>query len=177
MPLKMDMSRVGGFAPSQWVLGRLPRRGAGFQGDDEGFADVGSMQARIDGVTEFAKRADYRECAKKAFVHHDSSVRVQKAMLRKAAPLPGEYKVGDVVAFQREQGAVTEDDRWNPGSRIIGFDGEGGKTHGEAGETQNAINLACIFICVNSMTNRKTLSFLNQMGVLPLSFNIDFLTL
>ena len=49
-------------------------------------------------------------------------------MLRKAAPLPGEYKVGDVVVFQREQGAVTEDDRWNPGSRIIGFDGEGGKT-------------------------------------------------
>ena len=43
-------------------------------------------------------------------------------MLRKAAPLVGEYRVGDVVAFQREQGAETHDDRWNPGSRIIGFD-------------------------------------------------------
>ena len=49
------------------------------------------MQARVDGVTEFAKRADYREAAKKASVHHDSSVKVQKAMLRKAAPIPGEY--------------------------------------------------------------------------------------
>ena len=116
------MSRVGGFSPTQWVLGRLPRRGAGFQGDEEGSQDVGSMQARVDGQTEFAKRADYRESAKKAFVHHDCSVKVQKAMLRKAAPLVGEYRVGDVVAFQREQGAETHDDRWNPGSRIIGFD-------------------------------------------------------
>ena len=45
---KNDMSRVGGFSPTQWVLGRLPRRGAGFQGDDEGSADVGSMQARVE---------------------------------------------------------------------------------------------------------------------------------
>ena len=80
------------------------------------------MQARVDGVTEFAKRAGCRESAKKAFVHHDCSTKVQKAILRKVAPLPGEYRVRDVIAFQREQGAETEDDRWNPGSRIIGFE-------------------------------------------------------
>ena len=42
---KNDMLRVGGFSPTQWVLGRVPRRGAGFQGDEEGSQDVGSMQA------------------------------------------------------------------------------------------------------------------------------------
>jgi hypothetical protein len=121
---KMDMSRVGGFAPSQWVLGRMPRRGPGEVADDEAFAQVGSQQARIDATSEFAKRMEFREAAKKAFVYVDSSRRVAKALLRKTAPLAGEYRVGDVVAFQRMQGSRTEESKWHAGSRIIGFDGK-----------------------------------------------------
>ena len=83
-----------------------------------------SIQARIDGQTEFAKKAEYREACKKAYTYVDCSRKVAKGMLRKAAPLLGTYKVGDIVAFQREQNADTEESRWHPGSRIIGFDGK-----------------------------------------------------
>ena len=93
--------------------------------DSEGFADIGSIQARIDGQTEFPRRAGYREACKKAFIHADSSKRVATGLLRKAAPLLGTYKVGDIVAFQRKQDAATEETRWHPGSRTIGFDGKG----------------------------------------------------
>ena len=87
---EMDMSRTGGFAPSQWALCRLPRRGAGDQGDEETAVQVGAQQSRVDGVTELARRSEYREAARKAFVYADFSDKVAKAMSRKAAPLPGE---------------------------------------------------------------------------------------
>ena len=54
--VRNDTARVGGFSPSQWCLGKLPRRQAGEQVDSEEFADVGSIQARVDGQTEFAKK-------------------------------------------------------------------------------------------------------------------------
>jgi len=68
----------------------------------------------------------YRHEAKKAFVHVDSSKRVSKALLRKAAPRIGPYQVGDLISFQREQNADTKMQRWSPPSRIIGFE-RGGK--------------------------------------------------
>ena len=71
-----DMARVGGFAPSQWVFGKLPRRGAGEQFDAEGWADFGAVQERVSGQTEFAKIAAYRQEAKEAFVKVDSSSRI-----------------------------------------------------------------------------------------------------
>ena len=36
--VRNDMARVAGFAPSQWVFGKLPRRGAGEQFDEEASA-------------------------------------------------------------------------------------------------------------------------------------------
>ena len=121
--IRADMARIGGFSQSQWCFGNLPRRTAGEQMNADEFADVGAIQARVDGQTEFARKAEYREECKKAFVQVDSSKRVASALLRKAAPLLGTYKVGNIVAFQREQGSTTDRMRWHPGSRIIGFDG------------------------------------------------------
>ena len=67
---------------------------------------------------------EYRHEAKKARVHLDSSKRVAGALLRKAAPKVMEYRVGDLVSFQREQGAgQNRRKRWSPASRIIGFEG------------------------------------------------------
>ena len=64
--------------------------------------------------------------AKKAFVHLDSSERVAKAMLRKQAPKVQDYQVGDLVSFQRAQGSKNDDSkRWQPASRIIGFERDG----------------------------------------------------
>jgi hypothetical protein len=100
-----EMSRTGGFSPAQWVTGRNPRYSAGEQGDDEQALLLQALEERVDPRTIFAERMDYRHEAKKAFVHADSSKRVAKAMLRKAAPLIGDYRVGDLISFQREQGS------------------------------------------------------------------------
>eukprot|EP00973_Karenia_brevis_P096075 12430486-Karenia_brevis.AAC.1 len=54
----------------------------------------------------------------------DSSQRVARAVLRKAAPKTGEYRVGDLISFQREQGSHgNRRKRWSPAARIIGFEG------------------------------------------------------
>ena len=59
------MGRAGGFAPSQWVLGRVPRRSAGEQGDDELAGQVGSLEERVDPTTIFAERMSIRHAAKR----------------------------------------------------------------------------------------------------------------
>ena len=66
-----------------------------------------------------------REEAKKAFMHLDTSKRVQRALLRNAKPLPYTYSVGDVVCFRRDKTGKTE---WSTASRVIGFEG----THNES---------------------------------------------
>ena len=45
-------------------------------------------------------------------------------MLRKAGPPPGQYRVGDIISFQRERDARTEEERWQHGARIVGFEGK-----------------------------------------------------
>ena len=68
----------------------------------------------------------YRHAAKKAFVHLDSSKRVVSALLRKVAPRVGPYQVGDLISFQREQGANgVKRNRWSTPSRVIGFERSG----------------------------------------------------
>ena len=86
-----------------------------------------SVQEKVDPTTIFAERMAIRHGAKKAFIHIDSSQRVSKALLRKAAPKVTEFQVGDLVSFQREQGTGGERRKgWSPAARIIGFE-RGGK--------------------------------------------------
>ncbi len=86
-----------------------------------------SLQERVDPTTVFAERMAIRHEAKKAFIHLDSSQRVSKALLRKAAPKVSEFQVGDLITFQREQGSGNDRrKRWSPAARIIGFE-RGGK--------------------------------------------------
>ena len=85
------------------------------------------MQERIDPTSIFAERMAYRHEAKKAFVHQDSSERVSRALLRKAAPSVCDWQIGDLVSFQRMQGSKgNRSKRWSPAARIIGFE-RGGK--------------------------------------------------
>ncbi len=113
---KNSLSRVRGFAPAQWVLGRLPREAASIM-DEENWADLGSLTAAEDPSTEFGRIAKIREKARKAFIRADMSSRVRRAILRKTAPIPKEYGVGDLVCFRTDQLG------WSTVSRIIGFDG------------------------------------------------------
>ena len=64
---------------------------------------------------EFAQLMEVRETARKAFIREDLSRRVARATLRKSAPTPKEYGVGDLVRFKTEQSG------WSTASRIIGL--------------------------------------------------------
>ena len=114
--IKNNLNRNGGFSPSQWVFGTLPR-GPCDQFDEQEFADLGPLQGQLEPGTAFARRAELRASARKAFIREDCGWRVARAVLRKAAPLVGEYVTGDVVCYrQNDQG-------WSPAGRLVGFDG------------------------------------------------------
>ena len=113
---KNRMSRVRGFAPSQWVLGKLPKEAISIM-DEKNWADLGALTAAEDPTLEFGQIAKIREKARKAFVRADMSSRVRRAILRKSAPITKEYGVGDLVCFRTDQLG------WSTVSRIIGFDG------------------------------------------------------
>ena len=90
--------------------------------DEEGHADLGAIQDTIDPKSRFALQHQARAEAKKAFVHMDTSKRVQRALLRNAKPIPHEYAVGDIVTFHRDGKTV-----WSPASRVIGREGSEGQ--------------------------------------------------
>ena len=114
---KNSMSRVKGFAPVQWVLGRLPRE-PGTVFEEDSWADLGSLQMASDGTTEFGRISRIREKARKAFIRADMSSRVSRAILRKSAPIQKEYRAGDMVCYRTDQSG------WSTTCRIIGFDGD-----------------------------------------------------
>ena len=113
---KNNLSRNGGFSPSQWVFGTLPR-GPGDQFDEQEFADLGPLQGQLEPGTAFARRAEHGASARRGFIREDCGRRVARAVLRKAAPLVGEYATGDVVCYRKE------DQGWSPACRLKGFDG------------------------------------------------------
>ena len=84
---KNSMSRVKGFAPAQWVLGRLPRE-PGTVFEEDSWADLGSLQMASDGANEFGRIARIREKARKAFVRADMSPRVLLEILRASGAKP-----------------------------------------------------------------------------------------
>ena len=116
-----ELARHGGFAPVQWVLGKFPRKPA-TMGDEEENNDIGAIQGHVDGSTEFALQAKARLEARQAFIKWDCGERVQRAYLRNAAPVPGPYKVGDIVSYSRRARAGESGIQWSVGSRIVGFE-------------------------------------------------------
>ena len=117
---KNNMSRLGGFSPSQWVLGKEPRSHASAF-SEERFAEFGALEARHNPESIFALQHLARMEAQKAFVHLDCSRRVQRAMTKNASGFPRDYSVGDLVIFRRDnqRGGTS----WSPTSRVIGHEG------------------------------------------------------
>ena len=56
---KNEFMRVGGFSPTQWVLGRLPR-GVGHVLDAEELGQLGVLSGRLDATTAFGRQAEFR---------------------------------------------------------------------------------------------------------------------
>ena len=118
--VKNSTSRIGGFSPVQWVLGRDSRT-APRQFSQE-WADLGAIEAQADPDSIFALQHQARVEARKAFVHLDCSRRVQKALLRNAQPIPRDYAVGDLVCFRRDN--QVGGTKWSPACRVIGKESE-----------------------------------------------------
>ena len=90
-----------GFAPSQWVTGRRPRRLPQVL-DDAGRHLAAHGQAE---TTAFSRRLAIMETAKTSIVRIRFSRRLRRAALAKARTLPPSLNlaVGDLVNFYREQ--------------------------------------------------------------------------
>ena len=69
---KNSMSRVKGVAPSQWVIGKLPKE-AGSIMDEENWADLGALTAADNPTLEFGQITRIREKARKAGMVHGFS--------------------------------------------------------------------------------------------------------
>ena len=117
-----ELSRHGGFAPVQWVIGKLPRTPASTVNEEENM-DIGAMQGHIDGQVEYGIQSLYRQKAREAFVRYDSGIRKKRALRRKAAPVTGEYQVGDIVSYCRNARKGESGLQWSVGSRFVGFEG------------------------------------------------------
>ena len=57
--VKNDDMRKGGFAPSQWVIGRHPRRPGGLNEEDE-WGQLGVISSQMDSNTSFGQKAAMR---------------------------------------------------------------------------------------------------------------------
>ena len=82
------------------------------------------VSERLDPESAFQLKTQMRLACKKAFAEEDCSKRVARNILSKAAPIPMDYAVGDLVSFKRKQGAKTQEQLWSTPTRLIGFDGE-----------------------------------------------------
>ena len=113
---KNRQANIGGFSPSQWVLGRNPRAG-GWTDEDEETVVVHDE----DPQSTFNRRNVMREAARIAWVEEDSRRRVQKALLRKGGGEAQQFRQGDLVAFmRRKQGAV----KWYGPGRVLTQEGK-----------------------------------------------------
>ena len=118
-----EMSRHGGFSPVQRLLARFPRKPATLGDEAERFG-IGALQGFRDGPTAFAIQAKYRQQAKQAFVKWDCGSRVQRGILKNAVPVPGPYKVGDIISYCRRARQGESGIQWSVGSRIVGFESD-----------------------------------------------------
>ena len=116
---KNPMGRVNGYSPSQWVLGKN-RRCPGSMTDLEEAGNLGVLEESLDPSARFHLNHAARMAAQKAFVHLDTSSRIQRALLRNAAVQDKTFNVGDLVVYRRDNqvgGTI-----WSTASRIIGKD-------------------------------------------------------
>eukprot|EP00435_Cladocopium_sp_Y103_P011721 s3425_g3.t1 len=104
--VKNDSSRVGGFSPAQWVLGKAPRNAASVMSEEQ-FAELGAIEARHDPSSIFALQHMARIEAQKAYVHLDCSRRVQRALTQNASAFSSRQSKGWYIMVPRFSGDRT----------------------------------------------------------------------
>ena len=112
----------GGYSPIQWVLGFTPDDLRSLISHDVEQA-LGVHQELVDEESRkpeqevFTRQLLIKQCAKEAFMQVDTSMRLRKAMLRKAVPMRGPYRIGDLVCFSRKG-------RWIGPARVLASEGK-----------------------------------------------------
>ena len=113
---KNRQGTVGGFSPSQWVIGKNPRNLAWQDEAEDDFMAISDQ----DPTSSFNRRAGFRESAKLAWAHEDSHRRVRAAILRKGGSPEEEYRPGDMVSFMRRQ----KTGGWIGPARVLACEGK-----------------------------------------------------
>jgi len=117
--IKNQIARTHGYSPAQRVLGKTPRLPGSVTDLDEA-GNLGVLEDSLDPSARFHLNRAARRSAQSAFVHLDTSWRIQRALLRNAAVQDKTFKVGDLVVYRRDNqvgGTI-----WSTASRIIGSD-------------------------------------------------------
>eukprot|EP00435_Cladocopium_sp_Y103_P018811 s2728_g4.t1 len=112
---------LGGFSPAQWVLGHTPTDWSSLVSHD-GERHLGLHQNLVDLEEDKTPQESFmiqlliRQAAKEAFIQVDSCNKIRKAMLRKAVPIRGPYRVGNMVNFERRG-------KWYGPARVLAYEG------------------------------------------------------
>ena len=112
---------LGGFSPAQWVLGHTPTDWSSIVSHD-GERHLGLHQTLVDTEEDKTPQESFmmqlliRQAAKEAFIQVDSCNKIRKAMLRKAVPVRGPYRVGNIVNFERRG-------KWYGPARVLAHEG------------------------------------------------------
>eukprot|EP00435_Cladocopium_sp_Y103_P032824 s1828_g8.t1 len=113
----------GGYSPIQWVPGFTPDDLTTSLISHDGEEALGVHQELVDESEQptsqeaFMRQLLIRQCAKKAFVQVDTSMRIRKAMLRRATPLRGPFRTGDLVCISRRG-------KWYGPARVLALEGK-----------------------------------------------------
>ena len=110
-----------GFSPAQWVLGHTPEDLSSLASQDPE-NNLGVHQGLVDAEEktpqeQFMMQLLMRQTAKEMFMQVDASQRIRKALLRKAVPIRGPYRTGDLVCFSKHG-------KWYGPARVLTTEGK-----------------------------------------------------
>ena len=127
---KNSLTRRGGFAPAQWVLGKDTRQ-VGAMSDLSEATRLEVQEAMLEPDTAWRRQNELRTAARKAFVEADADDRIRRAMLHNARPMRGPFPNGCYVYFYRKQraekGQAVAVGKWHGVCEVIG---QRAPTHG-----------------------------------------------
>ena len=133
-----DRINESGYSPSQWVIGRCPRRAGSLLNNR--VADHLPEHDAADIHPDFMRRSAFLASARLAQLRLDVDVQLRRAELARARSQPGSLRLGpgDAVYFYRETKAKNSKlflKRWHGPATVIGIDGTSAVYVGYKGNT------------------------------------------
>lgn len=128
------------FSRAQWVLGHTPEDLTSLSSQDPE-NHLGVHQGLVDAEEktpqeQFMLQLLMRQTAKEMFAQVDSSQRIRKALLRKAVPIRGPYRTGDLVCFSKQG-------KWFGPARVLTTEGKSSLWLVHAGVTILVAETSC----------------------------------